>query len=252
MSEPQFFAARLSDVCTELYKLVYGSPPFPFWFLINCIYWSLLVRASQSARPKPFSDRICAFISSSLLVFLTREILATLLRKSSPIVAHPLSVVLFLLIFIIFQVLPDHIIESLVSPWVFVVAYLQGVNHMKLFTLCLRNVDSTNGFFSLILSSFFATFDIILEGFFRAIFDFRNTHLSGPIVWIVAVSVLGLYWVLTHQFVMLPIIPAACAFAVVSGVAHAIALAVPEGARPVGGGNEKGKPGTRTRGKKEV
>jgi hypothetical protein len=234
MSQSAFFGERLGEICTDMYKVIYGSPPFPFWFLVNCLYWCLIVRASQRGRPRALRFRLFALISSSILVFGTRAVLASSLRRTPPIVLHPSSMLVFLVIFVVFQLFPDRFVDVLVSPWVCIIAFLQGINQMRLFTLCLRNITSVRGFFSLLVSGFVSTVDLILESILRAIFDLKNTHLSGPNIWLFSISVLVCYWALTHHTVLwkamepFPIVPTACAFALIAGLVHGIALSIPE------------------------
>jgi hypothetical protein len=112
----------------------------------------------------------------------------------------------------------------------FVIGFVQGINYMKFFALCLRNITIARGLFSLIICLFFATFDIVLEGFFRNIWNFRETNFSGGRVWLRVSVIVTLYWCFTHSHQLIPslapapIIPTAVVFAVVSGATSAIAV----------------------------
>lgn len=184
---------------TTIYKIVFGTPPFPFWVLIQILWSVYIVQHSYHNKARSKSQILYELAVSFTMTFVTKEVIAICFDKSSPILSHPLSIVIFLLIFSIFEYfnLSSKLHKSGLD---FAIGFLQSLNQMKLFTLILRTVHVFDGVSLLFVALIFASFDQIIEFIFR--FSSKGNETGGS-NWKTLFSMYALfsiYWFCVHVF----------------------------------------------------
>lgn len=184
---------------TTVYKLVFGTAPFPFWIVIQILWSVYVVQHSYHHKKRSNLQILYELIVSFTMSFATKEAIAICFEKSSPIANHPLSIIIYLFIFSFFELfnLSSKLHQTGLD---FAIEFLQSFNQMRLFTLILRTVHSFDGVPLLIIALIFASLDQILEFIFRIALKGGETGGSN---WKTISSLyifFCIYWVCTHIF----------------------------------------------------
>jgi hypothetical protein len=163
--------------------------------------------------------------SSSILTFLGRGLLAFVLRKQQPVLCNPLSLVLFVVIYSIFE------FWNKISDWChkfsFIVAFFEGLGQFKLFTLCLRNIGGSNPSWVLFFSLIFGTYDILIQWPARAFTGVKTLPFTWFKYWVQALVTFVVYWLVTRENAVTKVIgvkdviPCAVVFGIFHGIANA-------------------------------
>lgn len=226
----QFFSTGYID----LYKIIFGTPPFPFWFIVHCVWSCYVVRLSGTVKQnkKPVMRFIWHFCTAFGMVFATKEFLAFFMKRPSPIKARPISLAVFAVIFLFIEYCPGNLGVNLVSSLSYFLGLLEGMYQMKLFTLCLRNIRIVKGGFCLAFSLFLALLDQMIESMFRTAAGGLGKHASGLGYSLRTLMIFVSYWLITHEnnwtpFIGIkPIIPMALVFTFVQGLMNAFSLII--------------------------
>jgi hypothetical protein len=209
-----------------LYKCIYGTTPFPFWFLVHA-FWSLhLVHRSGRQPRQTFRNRLRILFLSSVITFVSRELLAFALKKRSPIMREPLSAVVFMLIYVVLEFSPGNRVADFCNKFLPAIAFLEGLAQFKLFTICLRNIGGSS-LAVLLYSLFFGTFDLYSEYAMRWIMQFKAVPLTGFLYWTRTLATFVVYWIVTRENVVTHVIGVMDVIrcAVVIGILHGLANA---------------------------
>jgi hypothetical protein len=155
-----------------------------------------------------------------------RELLALALKKPSPIVRDPITLGLFVIVYLVFEFAPSNKVSEFFRYLGFLIGFLEGLVQFKLFTICLRNIRGSNPMAILGFSLFYGTYDILAEVIGRALMRFRQEPLAGVKFWVRTLATFGVYWQLTHENYLSKVIgvhaviPCAVIFAIGHGIAN--------------------------------
>jgi hypothetical protein len=220
-------SAPVTEAFVFLYKWIYGTSPFPLWFLVHA-FWALhLVHRSGWQRRQTWRNRFSILISSWIITFFGRELLAIVLKKRSPIAREPLSLVLFGIIYLIFEFSPGNKVSDFCEKFCSIIAFFEGLVQFKLFTICLRNIRGSNPSSVLLFSLFFAGYDIAMEWVARLLLRFKPVPLTGFKYLVRTLTIFIVYWVVTRENAVTrltrvnDVIPSAVVFGILHGITNA-------------------------------
>lgn len=224
----QFFSTGYID----LYKLIFGTPPFPFWFVVHCIWSCYVVRLSATKRQRkhPVMKFIWHFLAAFGMVFATKEFLAFFMKRPSPIVQRPMSLAIFAVVFLLFEYCPGNLVFKLTSNLSYFLGMMEGMYQMRLFTLCLRNIRIVKGGFCLAFSLFLGLLDQMIESMFRLVGRGLGSNASGFGYSLRSFLIFLTYWFITHEnswtpiIGTKPIIPMALIFTLIQGLMNVFSL----------------------------
>jgi hypothetical protein len=214
-----------APIFISLYKWIYGTTPFPFWFLIHLLWWTNLIHRSGWQQQTNWNNRFNVLIASWTTTFLGREFLAYIVKKESPICREPLSIVLFLIVYVIFEFTPENKASNFVNRFSPLIAFFEGLVQFKLFTICLRILPGGSPLQILVFGLYYSTFDILIEMVLRKIFVFKAEGLVGIKFLGRMIVTFLLYWGLTHKKVIseaFGVIPCAVVFGIIHGIVNGI------------------------------
>lgn len=181
----------------NLYKMIYGTGPFPFWVTVQALWSIYITQVSLCNQPRSFLTIFNKFLSSFVLTFIPRELIAICFEKESPILNHPLSLLIFIVTFALFELLNlKYIFHKLALD--FGLGFLQGLNQMKLFTLMLRTIDAFEGGSLLVVSLIFTSLDQCFHLVFRYAFQGLPTNGCNFGSIIRTIITFFMYWFCTH------------------------------------------------------
>lgn len=160
------------------YKLIFGTPQFPFWFCIQCIYSCYIVTRSTIKSKLTFSKILKTLICTALMVFAPRELFAYVSNKKSPIQNNQQIVIYYAVIyFLMILPAPFNIFYKLVHYLGYFLAIVEGANQARFLTLILRVVK--NNSYSLLYANAFAFMDLAIEMIMRPLSNGENIGLSS-------------------------------------------------------------------------
>lgn len=180
-----------------VYKLVFGTAPFPFWTVVQILWSVYVVQHSYHFKKRTSLQILYELVVSFIMVFATREMAAICFDKPSPIAHHPLSIVIFLFVFSLFELfnLSSKLHQTGID---FAIQFLQSFNQLRLFTLFLRTVHLFDGVPLLAISLILSSLDQILEFIFR--YSFKGNETGGS-NWKTISSLyifFSIYWFCVH------------------------------------------------------
>ncbi|OHS96631.1 hypothetical protein TRFO_37150 [Tritrichomonas foetus] len=223
----------------ELYKLTYGTSPFPFWVTIQILWSAFIVHQSYRWLNTRYSGilsnlvmLIVQLITAFCMSFGPRELVSIIFHKDSPLASHPLSIAIFIFIFGLLKIplFLDLIAKTKVS---FLIAFFYGLNQFRFFTLLLRTVDQFDNLALLAIAIAFGSIDQIIEIIFRTISKANQTGGSNIILILKFVCFATVHWFLIHIF-DLPVVPIALIMANFQAITNAIAIISGEPKQPNG------------------
>lgn len=163
----------------DCYKLLYGTPQFPYWFIFQACYSCYVTHKSiESLRKTPnlfFRQLIIAFC----MTFAPREIFAFAFKKLSPIKHNPQSIIIFLGIYGLICIKP---IYKIINFFAKLIGMAQGVNVARFFTLALRNIKGIPAELILPIAIIFSVMDQLIEFIFSTIFKTKNLKFQIKIL----------------------------------------------------------------------
>lgn len=187
----------------DIYTFIFGSAPFPFWFVVQATWWCYLI------------FRSCVYFSSNGLmvvkklvvcfsaVFASREFYAFVTQSPSPIITRFMSLPTFLLIFILFNFTNGNVyyLFNKIRP---ILAIFASLEQIRYFTLILRLSSKFNGNIKLFVALFFGFFDQFFTSVLLFSFRWNNLHPSSFITLIRSIVVSSLYWMATRESYITP------------------------------------------------
>ena len=218
-----------SVVYAEVYKLVFGTKPFPFWFIVNCLWGCHIVHLSQRRR-KLISRFVINYVISFCVVFVSRELYAFVMRKPSPIASNPISLLIHLACVILYEVSPRSLFYKCASVGEYFLGMFEGMYQMRTLCFGLRNISLMRGFGAFILSVIWTTLDQMVMFVLRMISRGTASRVSGFWYWLRSVAIFTCYWMLTHEnkwskiFGTWPVMRMALLFCLIQGISNTVAL----------------------------
>jgi hypothetical protein len=183
----------------EIYKYIFGSPQWPYWFGAQCVWSCFVVRRSWLGQPRTIINCVKQFIVASLMTFASREVFAVFLNGSSPIRAHPQTVGIFAAVFFIITFSPFDVVFKVLNFAPQLVSFVQAFNVMRYFTLILRKTKSLDDAKLLPVSVGFVVLDQFLEIVLRGFLSGVETSLSnGRSVVLTSFATIG-WWLATRR-----------------------------------------------------
>lgn len=163
----------------ELYKSIFGTPQFPFWFALQAIWSCYVVHRSTNHNKKTFTLLMRNLLISALMSFAPRELFAYLFHKRSPILHNPVSFFIFFGIYLSIALCPYDIIYKILSVLYYFIGFLQGANQNRFFTLIFRIQKEISQLYLIPIAMLFTTMDQLIELIFRPILDGEETKMSN-------------------------------------------------------------------------
>ena len=189
----------LKEGYKDVYKPIFGSPQFPFWFGVQAMWACYVVHRSCRLKPRGVLNWIKKLILAFAVTFAPRELMAMVMRKASPIAHNPVSVGVFGAIFFVVSLCPYDVAYKVINFCYPVLGLLQGYNQTRLFTLILRAKLNLNNVQLVPLAIGFAVLDQVIEFFFRPLFGGVETNMSSPkSIFMTGISML-VFWLGTHE-----------------------------------------------------
>lgn len=184
----------------DVYKLVFGSPQFPFWFTIQAIWSCYAVRLSLMKKAQTGALVWKQLISSALLTFLPRELFAFLFHKLSPILHNPSIIGIFFAVFALFAYSPMDIFYKITSVLYYFVGLMQGLNQARLFSLIVRSTKNYNSLQMVAVAILFVVLDQMLEILLRTLLTKgEETKVSNRLTIFRTAIISLLFWLITHK-----------------------------------------------------
>jgi len=162
----------------EVYTLVFGMPQYPFWFIIQAIWCGFVIRRSYRETVTTFQRKVIQVLISLIMIFSSRELLALLLHKASPITHYPAQAGIASAITILIQWSPFDLVYKILNLLYYFIGMLQGFNQARLFTLVLRNTKAMPVYQSLGISILMTVFEYAFEIITRKMFSGKETKMS--------------------------------------------------------------------------
>ena len=174
----------------EVFLTIYKTPQFPFFFVIQTLWCCYFVKKSFifSEKPKQSHDKkiirlILQFVLSLVLVFSSRELVAILTHKKSPLRSNPKQMFVFIIIFGLFNFIPYSIFYRIIDVLYYFLGLLQGFNQMRLFLHTIAysntgNIYQTNGM-KYCLATISIIFEYVVESSIRRIIKTAETNVSN-------------------------------------------------------------------------
>ncbi|OHT17313.1 hypothetical protein TRFO_12452 [Tritrichomonas foetus] len=183
----------------ELYKLIYGTPQFPFWFCLQAIWSCYVVHRSCLKKKRTISLYIRNFLLCSAMTFAPREIFAYLFHKLSPVVHNPVTLVIFIGIYLAVFLSPYNIVYQIINILYYFIGFLQGAHQTRFFTLILRTVKNIDPLRLLPIAIVFTISDQLIELFFRPILGGAETKMSNGVTIFRTCIFTLLFWITTYE-----------------------------------------------------
>ena len=188
----------------EVYNTIYKTRQFPFFFIIQTLWCCYLAKKSFlfSEKPKQTQEKkilrlIMQFVLALVLVFSSREIVAILTKKKSPLRSNPKQMFVFIIIFALFNFIPYHLFYRIVDVLYYFLGLLQGINQMRLFihTIAYSNTGHIYQTYGMkyILATISIIFEYVVESSMRRIMKTAETNVSNNRVIIKTIAICVLY-----------------------------------------------------------
>ena len=189
-----------------LYKPIFGTPQFPFWLIIQCLYSCYVVHRSFLRKPRTPPMIVKQIVVSFCMVFLPREIFAFMFSKLSPIIHNPLSIVCFVLVALAMNFFPFDVFYKATNSMYSLLGLLMGLNQTRFFTLILRSVKGMSSVKLVPIALLFTVMDQLIEISLRTLFKGNETKMSN-LTTVFRTSVFsGVFWLATHDNLLSPYI----------------------------------------------
>ena len=193
----------------EVYNTIYKTRQFPVFFVIQTLWCCYLAKKSFlfSEKPKQTQEKkilrlILQFILALVLVFSSREIVAILTKKKSPLKSNPKQMFVFIIIFALFNFIPYEIFYRIIDVFYYFLGLLQGINQMRLFihTVSYSNTGHIYQTYGMkyILATISIIFEYVVESSMRRIMKTKETNVSNNKVIIKTIFICILYVAFLH------------------------------------------------------
>lgn len=190
-----------------LYRDLFSTKQFPFWFSIRALWCIYVVHRSNVGPRRSFGRKfmnvIVQFVVSSMMTFLPREAIAYIFKRQSPILANTECIPLYLSLFLIVNVSPFDIVFKVLNAFYFVLGLLQGVNQAKLFTMIIKwlaHLTKSNSAFQFITFAVgFTVMDQFIEMISRFLTKARETPMCNFSSVLKTTFMCSFYWMITHR-----------------------------------------------------
>lgn len=163
----------------ELYKIIFGTPQFPYWFTLQAIWSCYVVHRSTKHHKKTFSLWLRNLLISAAMSYAPRELFAYLFHKHSPITNNPQMSLVFLGIYLSISLCPQNIVYKILTVLYYFIGFLQGANQTRFFTLIVRVQKEISPFYLILIAMLFTIMDQLIELVFRPILDGDETKMSN-------------------------------------------------------------------------
>lgn len=180
----------------DYYKFLYGTPQFPYWFIIQSAFSCYVALRSIRNIRKTKLIYVQQLLLAFMMTFLPRELFALLFKKLSPIIHNPQSIIIFIGIYIL-MCIPQ--LFTIVSFFAKIIGMAQGVNIARFFTLSLRNIKGVSKQFILPISLAFSIMDQVIELFYRTVSKTEETEACTKGTIIRALIFNTIFWMSTNR-----------------------------------------------------
>jgi hypothetical protein len=218
------------SILTFPYKILYGTDPFPFWFIAHTIFTVFMVHQSAYQKRQSWQNRFGILIASAWAVFGIREVMALLMNRLSPIKRCPLSLLIYVVILLAFELTPRNRLALSAERFMPFFGLIEGLWQFKLFTFGLRNIRWASSPMIGLFSGFWILYEIGTEWGLPSFFQFKRTPLAGATYMLGTAAIMLVYWLLTHKNWLSgiigtwEIIPCAVIFATIQGAWNAYTI----------------------------
>ena len=184
----------------DIYKLIFGSPQFPFWFTIQAIWSCYVVCLSTMKQRRTIMLWIKQLIISAMLTFLPRELFAFIFHKLSPILHNPSRIGIYLVVFMLLTYSPMDIFYKITNVLYYFIGLMQGLNQARLFSLIIRSTRNYNSFQMVSIAILFVIMDQLLEIITRLLVTKgEETKVSNRLTIFRTGIISLLFWLITHN-----------------------------------------------------
>ena len=209
-----------AKILVEIYKIIFGTNQFPIWLIVQYFYQSIII--SQLFRKyKTKTLRILlSFFGSLICSFFPREIIGVVYHLPSPTLKHPLSVLIFLACFGLTQFLEIFRRYNIIGG---AFGFLQALNQVRLFTLVLRIIDSSNEINLMFIALFYSILDHLIAMILGLIIKGKSNKTLSLEFLILKMLFSVIYWFCVHA-VHSSVISSALIFCSVLGIINCVLL----------------------------
>ena len=186
----------------DAYKVAFSTPQFPYWFSAQAIYACYIAKRSFAKQPVTWPRLIRKFVISFAMTFASREIFASVFQRPSPMNSHPMTLAIFLVVFIVINMSPWDIVYKLMNYMFMALALAQGFNQVRYFTLILRHFKRDPDFASPWAVPIAAGF-VVLDNFIGLILcialDGVETRVATKGRMLFSLVLMEVFWVCTNR-----------------------------------------------------
>jgi hypothetical protein len=183
----------------EIYKYIFGSPQWPFWFVVQCVWSCYVVRRSCSRQSRTVMNCVKQIFVACLMTFGSRELFGFLWKRPSPIRTHPEALGIFSVVFFVMTFSPFNVVFKVITFATLPLGLAQSFNVMRYYTLMHRAAKTLDRLNRLPVSVGFAVLDQVLEILLRGFLSGVETRLSnGQSVIITSFATVG-WWLSTRR-----------------------------------------------------
>jgi hypothetical protein len=188
------------------YKMIFGSPQFPVWFVAHSVWCCAAVHRTYLKKPRTILNSLKQLITSAAMVFVSRELSAFVLKRPSPIKENPLLLPIFLAVFILLTAMPWDLFYKIVTLFGVsnITGTLEGFNQIRYFTLLLRASAKYTYWQGVQFAVSLTLTDQMIEMGFRWFFGADESPMSGSTSMGVTMVAWGGYVLATKKVIDAP------------------------------------------------
>jgi hypothetical protein len=184
----------------HIYKLLFGSPPWPFWFCIHAVWCCAIVHRSCLHTPRSVANHLKQLLLSAMMALGSRELYAVVFARPSPILNNLFLFPCFLAIFALMNAVPFDLFYRLVSLGIvhYFISLWEGFNQTRYLTFILR-ADKSKSWKQLPIALGFVVMDQVIEFLTRPLLSGEETPMSnGPTIFRTYMFSV-VFWLATNQ-----------------------------------------------------